>query len=104
MLVIERHERGGNATIERSVKVSKYSRPYAAKGIAILGQLEPHWYFHRPLGVLLGACFDVGFTMDGIVEPTFDEIEEDHRTLSWSRLPEIPPVLAVRMRLRDSNG
>ncbi|MDE2802458.1 MAG: class I SAM-dependent methyltransferase [Chloroflexota bacterium] len=99
MMVMERHERGGGANVERSIKVSRYSQPYAAKGIAMLGQPEPHWYFHRPLSALLDACFRVGFVMDGILEPTFDNVYEDYKTLSWSRLPEIPPVLAARMRL-----
>ena len=98
MMVTERHERGGAASVERSIKVARYSQPYAAKGIAMLGQPEPHWYFHRPLGALLNACFQAGFVMDGILEPTFDSIEEDYKTLSWSQMPDIPPVLAVRMR------
>ena len=98
-MVMDRHERGGVATVERSVKVSRYAQPYAAKGIAMLGQPEPHWYFHRPLGALLDACFRVGFVMDGILEPTLDGTDEDYKTLSWSHLPEIPPVLAARMRL-----
>ena len=98
-MVMERHERGGDATVERSVKVSRYAQPYAAKGIAMLGQPEPHWYFHRPLSALLDACFHAGFVMDGILEPTLDTIEEDYKTLSWSHIPDIPPVLAARMRL-----
>lgn len=98
-MVMDRHERGGIATVERSVKVSRYSKPYAAKGLAMLGQSEPHWYFHRPLSALLDACFRVGFVMDGLLEPTFDGIDEDFQTLAWSHLPEIPPVLAARMRL-----
>ena len=99
MMVMDRHERGGNATVERSVKVSRYSQPYAAMGVAMFGQPEPHWYFHRPLSALFNACFHVGFVMDGILEPTFDGIDEDYKTLSWSHLPEIPPVLVARMRL-----
>ena len=99
MMVMERHERDGNTLIERSIKVARYSQPYAAKGIAMLGQPEPHWYFHRPLSVLLNACFRVGFVMDGILEPIFDKIDEDYKTLSWSHLPDIPPLLVARMRL-----
>ena len=98
-MVMERNERDGIPSVERSIKVSRYSEPYAAKGVAMLGQPEPHWYFHRPLSALLNACFHVGFVMDGILEPTLDEIDEDYKTLSWSRLPQIPPVLTVRMRL-----
>ena len=99
MMVMERHERDGNAMIERAIKVARYSQPYAAKGIAMLGQPEPHWYFHRPLNALLNACFRAGFVMDGILEPTFGKIDEDYKTLSWSQLPDIPPLLVARMRL-----
>lgn len=65
----------------------------------MLGQPEPHWYFHRPLNALLNACFHVGFVMDGILEPTFNKVDEDYKTLAWSQLPDIPPLLVARLQL-----
>ena len=43
----------------------------AQRGEGIVGQPEPHIYFHRPLNELLGVCFQAGFVMDGIEEPAF---------------------------------
>jgi SAM-dependent methyltransferase len=47
--------------ITPSLSGSGHDRP---TGAAIL--------FHRPLSVLLGACFAAGFVLDGLEEPVFD--------------------------------
>ncbi len=68
-------------------------------GIGIVGQPEPHVYFHRPLHVLLGACFAAGFVMDGIEEPAFPAGARSNRNLGWRSYTQIPPVLVVRLQL-----
>ncbi len=99
-LVAEEHERNGELVTTYSVRVFKYSNATAAKGIGMLGQPAPHYYFHRPLNVLFNACFQVGFVLDGIEEPVFDQTVDPTRFLNWTNYHEIPPVLVARMRLR----
>ena len=54
-------------------------------------------YFDRPLSLLLAPFFAAGLVMDGIAEPTYPAGEAT-AILDWTGLPEIPPVLAVRLR------
>jgi len=83
------------------VKLTHYLTPLAYKGIGVVGQPELHYYFHRPLHVLLGAGFRAGFAVDALEEPAFTlpEGAPDPWRARWDRMPEIPMVLAVRMRL-----
>jgi hypothetical protein len=78
--------------------VSSYLSPFAKKTEGIIGQPEPQYYYHRPLHLVLGACFAVGFVMDGIEEPGFPKPDEQRAGVRWDDMPEIPPVLVVRMR------
>jgi 2-polyprenyl-3-methyl-5-hydroxy-6-metoxy-1,4-benzoquinol methylase len=94
----------GELVVSRGVKVMRYLEPEARQGIAIIGQPRPQHYFHRPLGVLLGACFRVGFVLDGIEEPGFGPEDVGAREFSWARFKGIPPVLVARMRLPGANG
>ena len=92
----------GRHIIRTGVKVYSYLSPFAKKTEGIIGQPEPTYMFHRPIHVLLQACFAAGFVMDGIEEPGLPEPEKRRATVSWDDMPEIPPVLVVRMRLRGS--
>ena len=84
-----------------AVRVIKYRTTGATRGLAVLGQPVPQWYFHRTLSDLLNAAFRAGLVMDGLEEPYFPpEVSRDVQTLSWRRFTEIPPVLAVRLRPR----
>jgi SAM-dependent methyltransferase len=83
-----------------AVKVTGYLRVPPGKGGGMPGEPAPHWYFHRPLGELLSVWFRHGFVMDGIEEPAFSPGYPTSRTLSWLSYNDIPPVLAVRLRLR----
>jgi 2-polyprenyl-3-methyl-5-hydroxy-6-metoxy-1,4-benzoquinol methylase len=99
-LMAELEDRDGQGVMTYSVKVSKYLTPGADSAAAILGQPKPQLIFHRPLQVLLGACFEAGFVMDALEERAFPP---DHppgsNPLSWSgKFSELPPVLIVRMR------
>lgn len=89
----------GRGRDEHFVKVSRYLHPSAWKGEALAGQPELQYYFHRPLSVLFGSCFDAGFVLDGLEEPTFDQSVEASNALAWANLREIPPVLVARLRL-----
>jgi hypothetical protein len=63
------------------------------------GEPNPHYYFHRPLHELLGACFAAGFALDGLEEPAFGADDVGKRPLSWLNFQQIPPVLVARLRL-----
>ena len=82
-----------------SVKVSDYATPFSAKGTGVEGQPAPHWYFHRPLSMIFGSCFEAGFVLDGIEEPVFHSSNSGSSPWSWSNYREIPPALVARMRL-----
>jgi 2-polyprenyl-3-methyl-5-hydroxy-6-metoxy-1,4-benzoquinol methylase len=89
----------GELVVCRGVKVLRYLEPEARQGIGSPGQPHLQYYFHRPLSVLLNACFEVGFLLDGIEEPSFGPEDEGTREFSWARFKGIPPVLVARLRL-----
>ena len=98
--VTEWHEGAdGVSVVTHSIKVKDYATPFAAKGTAIRGEPEPHWYFHRPLGALLAPFFAAGFVLDGIEEPVSPHGEEAR----WSSQSELPHVLVGRTRLSDES-
>jgi 2-polyprenyl-3-methyl-5-hydroxy-6-metoxy-1,4-benzoquinol methylase len=101
-MVVEEEDRDGELVTVYSVKVSKYVEPTAAKGVGIIGQPTPQYYFHRPITVLLNACFGAGFVLDGLEEPVFDQRVEAKRPFDWANYEEIPPILVARMRLAKS--
>src|SRR5262245_22195551 len=98
-------EESGRNVIRTGVKVSSYLSPSARKTEGIIGQPEPQFFFHRPIGVLLQPGFDAGFVVDGIEEPGFPASETPNAGVRWREMPEIPPFLAVRMKLvRRTSG
>lgn len=88
----------GVLTVQHQLKVTHYLSPRATTGEAIRGQPVLQYYFHRPLHVLFGACFQAGWVIDGLEEPAFQPTGEPPEPLSWYSYTEIPPVLAVRLR------
>lgn len=99
--VAEQQDIEGQIITRYAIKVFNYIRPTIARGVATAGQPQPHIYFHRPLQILLGACFQAGFVLDGLEEPAFPPDHPPARTpLSWgANFHEIPPVLVARVRL-----
>jgi 2-polyprenyl-3-methyl-5-hydroxy-6-metoxy-1,4-benzoquinol methylase len=97
-LIAERDDSDGR--IIYAVRVNRYLGLAPEPGIGILGQPAPHYYFNRPLSVLLSACFGAGFVVDGFEEPTFNIASKSLNPLSWDNYTEIPPILAVRLRVR----
>jgi len=49
--------------------------------------------------MLLGAGFDIGFVVDGMEEAGFKQETGTQGGMWWRDMPEIPPILVVRMRL-----
>lgn len=103
-LVAEMEDREGDIVTVYSVKVFNYITPKVSRAAAIQGQPKPQLIFHRPLQVLLGAGFDVGFVLDGLEERAFPPDHLSGRSpLTWgANFSEIPPVLVARMRLVES--
>jgi len=50
-----------------------------------------HW--HRPLQEILSVCFEAGFVLDGLEEPTFSQGQCTHSV--WENVP-LPIVMRVR--------
>ncbi len=95
----ELHEEDtGRHVIRTGIKVSSYLTPSARKTEGIIGQPEKQFFFHRPIGLLLQTGFDAGFVVDGIEEPGFQPAENPKAGVRWHDMPEIPPILVVRMK------
>lgn len=69
----------------------RYMTPCAYKGEALHGQPVLQNYYHRPLMGVLNPAFDVGFTLDRLLEA----VDEDSET---------PIVLTVRLRKPTTAG
>jgi 2-polyprenyl-3-methyl-5-hydroxy-6-metoxy-1,4-benzoquinol methylase len=94
-------EEAGRHIVRTGVKVSSYLSPFARKTEGIIGQPEPQWCFHRPIAALFQCGFKVGFVVDGIEEPSLPRPEKARAGTRWDDMPEIPPVMVVRMRLKE---
>jgi len=101
-LVLEEEDRNGIVVETYSVKVTDYLHVPPGMGGGMPGEPVPHPYFHRPLSELFGACFEAGFAVDGMEEPSFVEPEGGSRSaaraLTWENFVGIPPVLVARAR------
>ena len=98
-MVVEREENHAGELVVHAIQISEYATPTTHKGIGIIGQPAPQYYFHRPLNGLFCACFRAGFVLDALEEPTFDANAQPSRPFSWENYHEIPPVLIARVRL-----
>ena len=78
------------------VKVGAYLTVPPGLGGGMPGEPTPHWYFHRPLHELFGEFFAAGWVIDGLEEPRFATSSDDPHCLTWSNMPDIPPVLIAR--------
>jgi 2-polyprenyl-3-methyl-5-hydroxy-6-metoxy-1,4-benzoquinol methylase len=91
-------EGAGRHIVNTGVKVSSYLSPFAKKTEGIVGQPTPQWFFHRPLSALFQLGFETGFVVDGLEEPALPNTDTRKAGVRWHDMPEIPPVMVVRMR------
>jgi hypothetical protein len=96
---MEEEDQGGELVVTRTAKIVRYLHLPPGRGIGIRGQPAPHWYFHRPLQALFASAFSAGLVLDGLEEPAFSDESLANSPFDWAHFPEIPPVLAVRMRV-----
>jgi 2-polyprenyl-3-methyl-5-hydroxy-6-metoxy-1,4-benzoquinol methylase len=97
---LEQEEVDGRQVDRLTVSMSAYARSAAQASLAIRDQPRPHTMFHRPLHVLLNACFAAGLVVDGLEEPVFPDGVTGSSPLSWINYREIPPALVVRAMAR----
>jgi 2-polyprenyl-3-methyl-5-hydroxy-6-metoxy-1,4-benzoquinol methylase len=98
--VVEERDDEGQIKTVYSVKISKYITPFQSRGLAIRGQPQAQIYFDRPLQTYFNLGFQNGFVLDGFEERAFPPDHPQGSPLGWGgKFSEIPPVLAVRMRL-----
>lgn len=96
-IMAEQVDENGELRKQHAVRVRRYLTPTSQKGVGIPGQPQAHYYFERPLSLLLSSCFACGFVMDGIEEPAFGHVDAP-QPLRWESLGDVPPVLVVRVR------
>jgi 2-polyprenyl-3-methyl-5-hydroxy-6-metoxy-1,4-benzoquinol methylase len=95
----EKRDENGQLIETVGVKISGYLDVPPVKGAGAPGEPEPHTYYHRTLSDLLNEAFAAGLVLDGLDERGYTPVDDQPpRLLSWSSLPQIPPVLAVRLR------
>ena len=91
----------GKLVTEYSVKVKGYLESKSSHGLALANQPQPQLYFHRPLHVILGAAFRVGFVLDGLEETAFPPTDSTQTSSSygWDNYTQIPAVMVARLKL-----
>ena len=102
-MTAEVEDKDGDVVTGYSINVGRYSAAYTAKGLAMIGQPEAQYYFHRSISTLYGVFFGEGFVMDGVEEPCFSQPGTGSTAVSWANFTDIPPVLVSRMRLLEVN-
>jgi 2-polyprenyl-3-methyl-5-hydroxy-6-metoxy-1,4-benzoquinol methylase len=80
------------------VRITEYIEPTVDRSAGILHQPEPHYIFHRPISVVLESCFNAGFILDGMKEPTYPIGAGAKNAFSWSKRRSIPPAIVFRVR------
>lgn len=101
---LEEEDQAGELIVTRAAKIVRYLHLPPGRGLGMIGQPAPHWYFHRPLHTLLAPAFAAGLVLDGLEEPAFPDASQAKRAFDWDNFPEIPPVLAVRFRMGEWSG
>ena len=97
----EMADEDGQLVYRHMVKIGAYLDVPPVKGVGAPGEPASHYYYHRTLTDLLGEAFAAGLLVDGIEEPGFPRIDPaEAKPLSWFAVWQIPPVLAVRLRVQ----
>ena len=100
IFVMERGDVNGQLYTYYSLKISDYLDVPPMKGAGAADEPNPHYYYHRPMGELLGTAFESGLVLDGMDEPAFPRINTDRKKgVGWDTLWQIPPVLSCRLRV-----
>lgn len=98
IMVHEEIQDAGRLVDVYALKITHYLDESMTLAVGSSGEPTPHPDFHRPLSLLFGLCFRHGWVIDGLEEPAFPPDVESRRPLSWTKFPQFPPVLGVRLR------
>ena len=97
--VVEEVDVDGGKQMVYAIKISRYLTAQYGKGMGIRGESVAHYYWDRPLHLLLADAFAAGLVLDGMEEPAFSPDDEQGSILGWGgKFSEIPPVLVCRLR------
>jgi 2-polyprenyl-3-methyl-5-hydroxy-6-metoxy-1,4-benzoquinol methylase len=97
-LIHERNDIGGCINNKYYVKMNNYLITQTTKGVAMVGQPMPQYYFHRPLSNIFGSCFRNNLILDTLIEPSFKL--KDKKSIFDNVYENIPPALICRFRLK----
>ncbi len=97
----DEEDHDGKIILRYAVKVYGYLTAGMRRALAMRGQPQAQWVFHRPLQELFGSAFQAGMVCDGLIESAFPpDVPAGGSPLGWSgKFSEIPPVLVARLRL-----
>ncbi|ETX07004.1 class I SAM-dependent methyltransferase [Candidatus Entotheonella palauensis] len=95
-LVAERNL--GDGTLKYSVRADNYLDVKVTEAKGIVDQPTKHFYFERPISMLLNTFFARGLVMDRMIETGFEPREEPDYRLNWLNLQGIPQVMIARLR------
>ena len=100
VFVSEMEDREGRLERSNALKIHAYLDVPPALSVGAVGEPSSHTYYHRPLSELLGEAFKAGLVLDALEEAAFSPPpDKPLEPLSWYGYPQIPPVLAGRMRV-----
>ncbi|KAH6608550.1 hypothetical protein Trco_001896 [Trichoderma cornu-damae] len=89
----------GDQEIIRSKVIREYLDVKPSKGVFVVGQETPQYYFHRPLHELLGVFFQRGLAMDALEEPSFTEEDAvPGRLEATANFPQLPALMSFRLK------
>ena len=98
LLIHEQDDVNGEVTSKYWVKVCNYLVERNYMGVAIVGQPELQYYFHRPLSTILKYFFQSGFVLDAYEEPSYKKVINP-TSLHNNVYQNIPPALVCRLKL-----
>jgi hypothetical protein len=98
--VHERDDANGEVESKYWVKIRNYLVEKSYMGVAMVGQPELQYYFHRPVSNILKYFFQNGFVVDAYEEPYFKEVRDDVRIFD-NVFHNIPPALVCRLKLQN---
>lgn len=99
IFIAEMEDKDGRLERVNALKIKAYLDVPPALAVGAVGEPSSHTYYHRPLSELLGEAFKAGLVLDALEEPAFSPPPgEPLQPLSWYGFPQIPPLIAGRMR------
>lgn len=99
VFLVETTDEDGDIRTRYSLKIARYLGARPERGLGILGQPEPHWYFPRTIAEVFEPFFAAGWALDGLEENAFPAgMGTPEKPCGWANYPSIPPVMVARLR------